>query len=410
RIDFDGLSSRIVSVPGVPEKPYALLKAGAAGSVYFLEVMSGQGQGPVSGTLQRFKLSERKPAPFVTGVADYALSAHGKTIVSRPPAPPAPRPPPGSTPPPPPPPALYRVDADKAPPAAGTGKLNYTLKMMLDPQAEFAQIFNEGWRNERDYLYVPNMHGTDWPRMKQLYGQFLPHVRHRADLNYLLDMMGAEIAIGHSYVRGGDMPEVPAIPAGLLGADFAVDGGRYKITRIYDNESWNPDLKAPLAAPGVNVSVGDYVLAVNGAELKAPDNLYRLLDGTASKQTVLTVNGKPSLDGARRVTVVPGANEQTLRTRAWVESNRRLVDKLSGGKLAYVYLPNTGQPGYQSFNRYYFAQQDKQGVVVDERYNGGGSAADYMIEVMERQFDGYFNNVAGDRVPFTSPAAGIWGP
>jgi len=169
-------------------------------------------------------------------------------------------------------------------------------------------------------------------------------------------------------------------------------------------------LKAPLASPGVNVSVGDYVLAVNGVELKAPDNLYRLLDGTASKQTVLTVNGKPSMDGARRVTVVPVANEQSLRTRAWVEGNRRLVDKLSGGKLAYVYLPNTGQPGYQSFNRYYFAQQDKQGVVVDERYNGGGSAADYMIEVMERTFDGYFNNVAGDRVPFTSPAAGIWGP
>jgi len=243
-----------------------------------------------------------------------------------------------------------------------------------------------------------------------MYGQFLPWVRHRADLNYLLDMMGAEIAIGHSYVRGGDMPEVPASPAGLLGADFTIESGRYRISRIYDNESWNPELKAPLSAPGVNVGVGDFVLAVNGEELRTPDNLYRLLDGTANRQTVLTVNNRPTMDGARRVTVVPVANEQTLRTRAWVEGNRRLVDKLSGGKLAYVYLPNTGQPGYQSFNRYYFAQQDKQGVVVDERYNGGGSAADYMIEVMARTFDGYFNNVAGDRMPFTSPSAGIWGP
>ena len=409
KIDFDGLQSRIVSVGGIPERQYSLLKSGVAGTVYFLEAASGAPPGS-GGTLQRFKLSERKATAFATGVADYAVSADGKKLVYRAATPPAPPPAPGVNPPPPSPPDLYLVDADKAPPTAGTGKLTYTLKMLLDPQAEFGQIFNEGWRDERDYLYVPNMHGADWPRMRELYGQFLPYVRHRADLNYLLDVMGAEIAIGHSYVRGGDMPEVPSTPAGLLGGDFTVESGRYRIARIYDNESWNPDLKAPLAAPGVNVSVGDYVLAVNGVELKAPDNLYRLLDGTASKQTVLTVNGKPTMDGARRVTVVPVSNEQTLRTRAWVESNRRLVDKLSGGKLAYVYLPNTGQPGYQSFNRYYFAQQDKQGVVVDERYNGGGSAADYMIEVMQRTFDGYFNNVAGDRVPFTSPAAGIWGP
>ncbi len=254
------------------------------------------------------------------------------------------------------------------------------------------------------------MHGSDWPKMKTTYGQFLPYVMHRADLNYLLDMMGAEIAIGHSYVRGGDMPEIPSSPGGLLGADFAIEGGRYKITRIYDNESWNPDLRAPLAAPGVDVSVGDFILRINGVDLQAPDNIYRLLDGTANRQTALTVNSRPALEGARQVTVVPVANEQGLRTRAWVESNRRLVDRLSNGQLAYVYLPNTGQPGYSSFNRYYFAQQDKKGAVVDERFNGGGSAADYIIDVLQREFDGYFNNVAGDRVPFTSPAAGIWGP
>jgi tricorn protease len=246
--------------------------------------------------------------------------------------------------------------------------------------------------------------------MKEMYGQFLPYVNHRADLNYLLDLMGSEIAIGHSYVRGGDLPSIPNSPGGLLGADFVVDSGRYKITRIYDTESWNPDLRAPLAAPGVDVSAGDYVLAINGMELKAPDNIYRLLDGTADRQTVLTVNSRPALEGARQVTVMPVGNEQGLRTRAWVEANRRLVDKLSGGQLAYVYLPNTGQPGYASFNRYYFAQQDKQGAVIDERFNGGGSAADYIIDVLQRDFDGYFNNVAGDRYPFTSPSAGIWGP
>jgi tricorn protease len=206
------------------------------------------------------------------------------------------------------------------------------------------------------------------------------------------------------------MPEVPAVQGGLLGADFAIEYGRYSVTRIYDNESWNPELRAPLAAPGANVAVGDYILAINGVELKAPDNIFRLLDGTANRQTSLTVNRTPAMEGARSVTVVPVSSEQGLRTRAWVESNRRLVEKLSEGQLAYVYLPNTGQPGYTSFNRYYFSQQDKKGAVVDERFNGGGSAADYIIDVLGRDFDGYFNNVAGDRYPFTSPSAGIWGP
>jgi tricorn protease len=160
----------------------------------------------------------------------------------------------------------------------------------------------------------------------------------------------------------------------------------------------------------VEVSVGDYVLAINGIELRAPDNIYRLLDGTANRQTVLAVNAAPSLEGARQVTVVPVGNEQGLRTRAWVEHNRRLVDTLSKGQLAYVHVPNTGQGGYTSFNRYYFAQQDRKGAIIDERFNGGGSAADYILEVLGRDFDGYFNNVAGDRMPFTSPSAGIWGP
>jgi tricorn protease len=307
-------------------------------------------------------------------------------------------------------PNLFIVDADRNPPQAGSGRVNFTLRTYLDPKEEFKQIFNEMWRNQRDYLYVPNMHGTDWAKDKEMYAAMLPYVMHRADLNYLMDMMGAEISIGHSYVRGGDMPDVPNSPGGLLGADFAIENGRYKVTRIYDNENWNPDLRSPLATPGSTVNVGEYILAINGVELRAPDNIYRLLDGTANRQTSLTVNDRPAMDGARHVVVVPVANEQGLRTRAWVESNRRQVEQLSNGQLAYVYLPNTGQPGYTSFNRYYFSQQDKKGAIIDERFNGGGSAADYIIDVLQRDFDGYFNNVAGDRYPFTSPAAGIWGP
>ena len=412
QIDFDGLQQRIVSVPGVRERQYSELHAGPEGTVFYLEAGRNQpGGGPGGGSeLSRYRLCDRKVSSFATGVATYEISADGRKLLYRTAAaagaaagPPAP----GT---PPPVPSLFLVETDRNPPQAGQGRLNVTLRMYLDTKQEFKQIFNEGWRNGRDYLYVPNMHGADWPKMKEMYGQFLPYVNHRADLNYLMDMMGAEIAIGHSYVRGGDMPQVPVVQGGLLGADFAIENGRYRVTRIYDNESWNPDLRAPLAAPGANVAVGDYILAINGAELKAPDNIYRLLDGTANRQTSLTVNGTPAMEGARNVTVVPVANEQGLRTRAWVESNRRLVEKLSEGQLAYVYLPNTGQPGYSSFNRYYFSQQDKKGVVVDERFNGGGSAADYIIDVLGRDFDGYFNNVAGDRYPFTSPAAGIWGP
>ena len=408
-IDFDGLARRTIAIPGVPERQYSRLQAGAAGTVFFLEappVAERGGPPPATGSaLRRYRLSDRAMGAFASNVGEYAVSADGKKLAYRTPTP-APPEGGGATAAP----ALHLVDADGRAPENGAGRLAVSLSTDLDPKAEFRQIFAEGWRYQRDYLYVPNQQGSNWPAMKTMYGALLPHVRHRADLTYLLDMMGAEIAIGHSYVRGGDLPDVPPTRVGLLGADTAIENGRYRITRIFDGESWNPELRAPLAAPGVDVAPGDYLLAVNGVELTASDNLHHLLDGTANRQTVLTVNAQPAMAGARQVTVVPVANDQGLRTRAWVEDNRRLVEKRSGGKLAYVYVPNTGQSGYVSFNRYYFAQQDKAGAVIDERYNGGGSAADYIIDVLGRDFDGYFNNVAGDRVPFTSPAAGIWGP
>lgn len=394
-IDFDDLQQRIIAVPGVVDRDYSQLRAGPAGTVFFVEPGQGAGPGGGGGSLQRYQLSTRRAAPFAQGVAQYVVSADGKKLLYRTGGAQA---------------GLFLVDADRVVPPAGSGRLNVALRAYVDPREEFKQIFNEGWRNQRNNLYVQNMHGTDWAAMKKMYEPLLAHVNHRADLNYLMDNMGAEIAIGHSYVRGGDLPDVPNATGGLLGADFTIESGRYRITKIYDAESWNPELRSPLATPGAAVRVGDYVLAINGVELRAPDNMYRLLDGTANRQTVLTVNARPDVQGARQVTVLPIANEQGLRTRAWVERNRRIVDSVSGGKLAYVYLPNTGQPGYTSFNRYYFAQQDKEGVVVDERYNGGGSAADYIVDLLGRDYDGYFNNPVGDRYPYTSPANGIWGP
>jgi tricorn protease len=398
-IDFDGLQQRIIAVPGIAERSYGSLQAGTAGTVFFTEAVpeTGTEQRPASGaTLHRYQLKDREAKDFLQNVAGYTVSADGKKLLYSTP---------GAA------PGLYLVDAaSPVAPAAGKGKLKAQLSMLVDPRAEFRQIFNEGWRIQRDYIYVKNLQGTDWPKMKQMYSPLLPYVMHRADLNYLLDMMGSEIAIGHSFVRGGDMPAVPRSTVGLLGADFAVENGYYRVTKIYGTDSWNPDLRAPLTAPGVDVHVGDYVLAVNGTPVRAPESIYRAFDGTANHQTEITVGTRPSLDGSHRVNVIPVSSDAGLRTRAWVERNRHIVDSLSHGELAYVHLPNTAQGGYTNFNRYYFAQQDRKGAIIDERYNSGGSAADYIIDVLQRKFDGYFNNPVGKRYPFTSPAAGIWGP
>ena len=280
--------------------------------------------------------------------------------------------------------------------------------MYLDPKAEFAQIFNEGWRNQRNYLYVPNLHGTDWPKMKAMYGPLLPYVMHRADLNYLLDMMGAEIAIGHSYVRGGDMPEVPSPPGGLLGADFAVEDGRYRIRR---STTGRAGTRPACAAVGAGRRRhrrrlhprGQRRRAARPTALPAARGHGQPADG-AHRRTA-----RPTIEGARQVTVVPVANEQGCAPAPGSRGTAASWTHSRTGQLAYVYLPNTGQPGYPSFNRYYFAQQDRKGVIVDERFNGGGSAADYIIDVLQRDFDGYFNRRVEDHGPFTSPAAGIWG-
>lgn len=396
RIDFDGFSQRIISLD-VPSRDYVGLEAGTAGQYFYLERVPNRAD-----VLHRYDLKKRKAVDFVGAAsAEYALSADGKKLLYQ-----------GAN-------ADGRpdnrwavVDAAGDPPAGDKGAIETSgLRMDLDPQAEWRQIFAEAWRIERDYLYVANLHGADWPALRTRYAALLPYVRHRADLTQLLDQLQGELAIGHSFVGGGDLPRADALPVGLLGADLEEAGGRYRIRKIYTGENWNPDLRAPLSAPGVDVHPGDYIIAVNGRDLKAPDNPYAPFAGTVGRQVELRVNAKPTEEGSRLVTVLPVGNEAALRTRDWIESNRRLVDSLSGGKLAYVYVPNTGGGGYASFNRYYFAQQEKQGAVIDERYNHGGSIADYMVDIMSRPLHGYFNQRLGDHYrAVTAPAAAIWGP
>ena len=387
RIDFDGILQRVLSLDA-PTRNYTSLKAGTPGVVYVAEAVPNA-DGLV---LHRYDAATRKTAPFMEGVASFALSADGKKLLYGTPD------------------AKWGVVDAAGPAKVGDGPLAFELRALVDPRAEWRQMFREAWRLQRDFFYVDNLHGADWDGVYRAYEPWVAHVGHRADLTHLLDVLGGETSVGHSFVWGGDQPAVDEIPVGLLGADFEAHAGRYRLKRILSGENWNPDLRAPLTAPGLKVNEGDYVLAVNGVDLRATASPYSAFEGTAGRQTVLRVGPNADGTGARDVVVVPVADEGALRARAWVEGNRRMVDRLSNGRLAYVYVPNTGFEGYTSFNRYYFAQQQKQGAVIDERYNGGGSAADYMIEVMGRRLYGYFNNPVGERPLSTAPIAGIWGP
>jgi tricorn protease len=296
------------------------------------------------------------------------------------------------------------------PAKVGDGPINVgQLEMHIDPRAEWAEIFRETWRIQREYFYDAKMHGNNWQAIYDKYLPLVAHVGHRADLGYLMAMVGGELTVGHSYLLGaGDEPAEEKVAIGLLGADFSVENGRYRIARIYTGENWNPELRAPLAAPGIQVSQGDYILEVNGRSITPPTSIYSMFEGSVGHQVTLRINSSPSLEGSHLVMVMPVASEDALRTRAWVEANRRLVDKLSNGRLAYVWLPNTAGPGYQSFTRYYYAQQDKEGAVIDERYNHGGMVADYIVNEMDRKLMGFF--AQRDGLPSTSPTAGIYGP
>lgn len=216
------------------------------------------------------------------------------------------------------------------------------------------------------------------------------------------------MVIGHNYVRGGDMNDETKFNVGLLGADVAIDGGFYKLTHIFAGLNWNPELRAPLTEPGIAVHVGDFILEVNGRPVSTAEDFYQPFLNTAGKQTVLLVNDKPDRTTARRVTVVPIATEVPLRNRAWVEANVEKVRQLSDGQLAYVYLPDTGDAGFAAFNRYYFAQLDRSGLIIDERFNAGGKVADYIIDALSRPVLSYWGTREG--APYSSPTAAIFGP
>lgn len=387
QIDEEGLRQRIIALD-VPARNYTFLVPGPEKTIFYAESIQNESDL----TLHKYDLNEQKSSKFLTGVNSVVASSNRENILFAS----------GSS--------WGIASTSGSEKKTSEGNLKINLKKKITPADEWQQIYREAWRFQRDFLYVDNVHGAPWDKIYQWYKPWVKHVKHRQDMNYIIDILGGEVSVGHSYTGGGDYPNVKRIPVGLLGVDYEVSNGAYRIKKIYDGENWNPELKSPLSGPGINIKVGEYLVGVNGQPLDSKTNLFKMFEYTADELTTIHINSKPGLNGSRKVSIKPIANESGLRRRDWVESNRRKVDQLSNGQLGYVYIPNTGFGGYNSFNRYYFSQQHKKGMVIDERNNGGGSAADYMVDVMSRELQGYFNSKVGDHKPWTTPMAAVWGP
>jgi tricorn protease len=404
KIDLDGIQSRIVALP-LPARNYIGLKAGLKDSIYFLQVPNSDPFYEGGWTLSRWTLEDRKTEKLAENVKSFDLSADGKKmlleIASHPADADGDDEGGGG-------PASWFIAAADAPVKPGEGKLNFgEMKARVDPHAEWEQMYHEVWRIERAYFYDPSFHGTDTAADEKRLEPYVASIVSRADLNYIFQEMLSAFSVGHMRGHGGEIPEAKKVPGGLLGADYEIKDNHYCIAKIYTGGDFNPRVKAPLAQPGLNVAVGDCILAINGQELTAAQDIQELLEDTAGRVTSLRV---AAADGKnpRNISVTPVASEAQLRNIDWIEANRKKVDKLSEGKLAYVYLPDTEKEGFINFNRYYLAQTDKQGVVVDERFNSGGQVADYFIEVMSRKLESYWTPRYG--VVEHSPTMAIYGP
>lgn len=390
KIDWVKISQRILAMP-MPARRYVGLQVSKAGNLLALEAPAPAPGVPVGLTINRYDLKLRKADVVASGVNFFEVSANGEKTLSsqagrwtiqalRPMTPGPAGAPPG--------PAGTQGPAapsGAAPSGPASGALQTeNIEVRSDPRVEWRQMYYDAWRIQREFFYDPNLHGLDLSGAIKRYEPFLDSVMSRRDLNYVFaDMMG-EITVGHLGVGGGEQPEVKIIPTGLLGCDYKIENDRYRFARIYDGENWNPDLKAPLTQPGVNVQEGEYLLAVNGRDLRAADNVYSFFEATSGKSVVLKVGSNPDGSGARDVTVVPVSSEARLRNLAWIEDNRRKVDRLTNGRVAYVYMPDTGFGGLTNFTRYFYAQVGKEAAIIDERFNGGGALATDIIEQLKR--------------------------
>ena len=411
KIDLDGIDQRILSMP-MPPLRNTRLQTGKAGILLALETMppnaDAEPGSPARQTVRRYDLKTRKSDVALSGVTDFQMSFGGEKALYRQGdnwiiATLRPMPPTGAGAPP----------ASNAPnTAASTGSASGALKtagmeVEVDPAEEWKQMYHEAWRIERDWFYDRNIHGLNLQEAEKKYEPYLQSVVARADLTYLFQEMLGNMVVSHMAAGGGDMPEVKRVQTGLLGADYEVASGRYRFSRVYSGENWNPQLRAPLTQPGVNVKAGEYLFAVNDRDLRAPENVYSFFEGLADKSVVLRVGPNADGSGARSVTVVPIADESRLRNLAWIDENRRKVDRMTGGKVAYIYMPDTANGGLTAFNRYFYAQIGKEAAIVDERFNAGGLLATDIAEILNRKLLSAASNRVGQ--PLIQPQ-GIFGP
>ncbi len=380
QIDTEGLQHRIIALP-IKARDYKKLAVNKKGELLYL----------AEGNLYSFSLDDKKEKEIMK-VTDFEISAKGDKMLYEYAG-------------------KYGITQAGSKPAGGKGKLNTAaIEVKTEPLAEWRNIFNEAWRINRDYFYDPGMHGADWQAMRQKYEPFLADLSCREDLNRVIQWMCSELAVGHHRLQGrGDRLYQPKqIAGGLLGADYSLENGRYRFKKIYGGLNWNPDLRSPLTEPGINVQQGEYLLAVNGRNLTTDDNIFSYFENTAGKIVELTVGPNPSLQGARVVNVVPIRSEYALRNRDWVEGNLRKVEEATNGRVAYVYVPNTARLGHEYFKRYFFPQADRQAIIIDERFNGGGQLADYYIDILMRPYQAHWNFRYGKDLK--SPSASIQGP
>ncbi|MFZ6774657.1 S41 family peptidase [Undibacterium sp. SXout7W] len=395
RIDLTDIQQRIVALP-VAEKNNQHLTVASDGALFFLErPQPGASNEPPpdrsrnTANLMRFHMEDKKAKLVKAGIHDYSMSAdHKKLLLEY---------------------TGSKLEITDAVEKIETKPINLSgLKMRIDPRAEWEQIFNETWWMEKEFFYDANLHGIAWDKVYQKYHPLLRYVQRREDLNDLLVEMIGELQVGHNRVGGGDVHQESAVAVGLLGADFMIDKEHLRIKHILRGDRWNPFLSAPLAVPGLNVREGDYLLAIDGKTVNSKTNLYSLLENTVGKQVTLTLARDLANKQTHQVIVQPVASETELRQWNWVEKNRDYVQKKTAGKVAYVYLPNTGADGYQYFNRMFYAQADKSALIIDERRNGGGQAANYITDVLSRPY------LAGwkdrDGLIYETPGAAIYGP
>jgi tricorn protease len=372
-IDFTGINTRIIALPGEAGE-YNMIGVADEGPVF----MTG-------GKLMRYNVKDEKSEEIIDKVQWAQLSADGKK-------------------------ALYHSGNDYGLIAltpgqkTGDGKLDLNgLEMKIDPLKEWNQIYNDVWRIFRDFFYVNNMHGVDWAKMRERYNVLIPYVGHRADLDYILSELIAEPNVGHAYIEWGDFEKPKRIEGGLLGAEITTDDakGRYLISKIYNGENWNKKLRSPLTEQGVDVKEGDYIITINGKEVKASDNLYEFLENQASKQVEITVSSLAPGSVTRKSTIVPISSELNIRQLNWVNERRNMVDRLSGGRIGYIYVPNTGIEGNQELFHGMYSYFDKDALIIDDRNNGGGFIPDRMAELLNRRTLAYWhkNRLQPDKSP-----------